>query len=344
MGFTYEKAGVSVGRNEKFVEMIRKLVEDTWPDGGKEIGGFAGGGIIPSGTTMITAAVDGVGTKTQIVSSLKNYKTIGIDAVAMSAMDVYVNGGIPVFLYDYLVVKKLIPDLHIDIIRGVIKGCLQAGCRLIGGETAEHPFNCLPKNYFDIATFCVGFYKSNTLPEIHSIKAGMKVYGWLSYGLSSNGYSLVREVFNLDHKSRTQLRWLEPALNKSLGRELLKPTKIYIKDIERIRLNKECRVVIKTHAHITGGGLVGNIPRILPKDYKVVLDRSTWERPPIFSFIQKKGQIPESEMDKVFNQGVQVVTIVAMGEIEHPDCRLIGVVERRKKNEPQVQFNGKFQE
>lgn len=337
MGLTYESAGISVKANNRFMAMIKDLVEKTWPGSGKEIGGFAGG------DNLIIGSVDGVGTKTQIASLLGVWDTIGIDAVAMSAMDVYVAGGMPSLLYDYLVVRKLEPKFHLKIIEGIIKGCLMAGCKLVGGETAEHPFKWLPHDYFDIATFCIGLSRKSLTPNISSIKPGMKVYGWLSHGLGSNGYSLVRKTLGLDGRSRTTLLKFYSELDCTLGEALLRSTEIHIRNIEKTWKRYRRRNIIMGHAHITGGGLIGNIPRILPRNCKVILDRSKWQRPSIFKLIQETGRIKEEEMDKTFNQGLQVVTI-ASGEMKHRECHLVGVVEKRKRNEPQVQFIGKFQE
>lgn len=344
MRMTYEKAGVSIEANDRFVTMIKKLVEKTWPKSGKEIGGFGGGGTIPSRAKIITASVDGVGTKTQIASLMGIWDTIGIDAVAMSSVDVYVSGGIPAFLYDYLTIKNLKPDLHIKIIEGLVKGCLLSDCRLVGGETAEHPFNWLPHDFFDIATFCVGFQNPKLVPKINEIRPGMKIYGWLSYGLGSNGYSLVSKVLKLDGRSRARLTEFYQAFGWTLGEELLRPTKIYIKDLEKIRGDKRYRPIIKAHSHITGGGLIGNIPRILPQDCKVMLDRTKWQHPPVFKLIQEKGYISDDEMDRTFNQGLQLITIVSRGKIRHPDCRLVGIVEKRRRKDAQVEFIGEFRE
>lgn len=341
-GATYKGAGVDIDAGELFARMIAREVARAWPK--VRIGGFADGGTIPFGATEFKAGADGVGTKIDLARKVGMLSVIGVDAVAMTAVDLYMDGTMPTAFYDYLVVERLEPEVHIEIIQGVITGCLDANCYLAGGETAEHPGVGLPRGYIDIGGFCVGFPS----PELQlnpraNIRPGMRLWGWLSEGLGSNGYSLARKALKLrdDRPYRIQAR-LEryyPDIG-ILANALLEPTAIHIRNIEEQRRNG---VKFLGHAHITGGGLVGNIPRILPENCVASIEGGSWPPPPIFRFIQDKGNVALAEMRRTFNLGLQVVSVTSEDVvIEHPMCRPIGSIRERQGDEPQVEFKGRL--
>ncbi|MBI1961267.1 MAG: phosphoribosylformylglycinamidine cyclo-ligase [Parcubacteria group bacterium] len=354
-GLTYAQAGVSISAGDEFADMIAHSAETFGlPD---TIGGFAGLFLIPPGTDEAGGSTDGVGTKMMLLLAMDKPLTAGRDAVAMAGVDLYVAGMRPVAVLDYLVVEHLDPKVHIKILDGVMAGCqLLGNIPLVGGETAEHPNVGLPKGYADIGVFVVGVPDPG-LPvnPMERIQPGMKVWGWLSYGLGSNGYSLARRVFGLYEgwaarvlramfggeygefsRIRRRLDRYEPSLRESLGGALLKCTRIYIRDIEELRTHG---VEFAGHAHITGGGMPGNIPRVLPKHCTVEIDENAWKIPPIFDLIQHTGGISTEEMRRVFNRGIQMVSFTpASTTIEHPDCVLIGEVRERKGQEPRVWF------
>lgn len=335
---TYKAAGVDIKAADRFVAMIKERVAKAWPEAAAEIGGFAGGGKIPFNAKRLVASTDGPGTKIILAAMIEDFSGIGQDVVAMSAVDTYVSGQRPTYLLDSLKVAKLNPELHIEIIKSIIKGCKQAGCVLVGGETAEMPDLFRYNWMVDVDTFVIGFSD----PELSfiEVKPGQKVWGWPSYGPGSNGFSLLRKVFKLKEapsKVRKRLERSWPELGgRTLAEVLLKPTPIWILAIEQKRRHG---VKFAGHAHITGGGMPGNIPRILPGNCKIIIDRSSWPRPPIFRLTQELGNVPDKDMDRTFNQGIMVVSIVAEGDIGQPS---IGQVERRQGNEPQVEFIGKY--
>ncbi|MFA5954509.1 MAG: AIR synthase-related protein [Patescibacteria group bacterium] len=349
----YEQAGVSLSAAGVFEDLVKARIEKAWPGGGDEIGGFAGGGLIPRSArrrvARLAASTDGAGTKPDIAAVLGRgyYKGVGSDAGAMALVDLYCAGHQPAFALDYLAVAKLVPEDHIEVIDGVIAACKAAGCRLIGGETAEHPGMFRRANGFDIAAFGIGF-SAGTITG--AVKAGQCVYGWPSKGPGANGYSLLRRVFGLNAGPRTVLRRLAKYwsdLDDTLADALMVPTQMYIDACEAER---KLGTVFAAHAHITGGGLVENIPRILPSTLKVVLNRDAWDRPPILRMAQFVGQIDPDEMDHVFNQGIQMVSVVENGELRcSPRLRpvgesaiQIGQVVNRRGDEPQVEFRGTF--
>lgn len=343
---TYVDAGVDIDAGERFAQMIQERVAAAWPDATDEIGGFAGGVLIPSGAKEFQAGADGTGTKIILAALLDQFEGIGQDAVAMAAVDTYVSGVQPTAILDVIDVAKLNPDQHIKIIESIIRACKLAGCRLIGGETAELPDLFRSDWMVNINVTCIGFPQeaSQTRPR-PQIKPDQLVFGWPSYGPASNGFSLLRKVFQLKDgpaKTRQRLQRHNVCLGKTLGDALLHPTPIWIKEIDEVQ---EKGVVFSGHAHITGGGMVGNIPRILPPNCKVVIDRSKWQRPPIFQLAQARGNINQDEMDRTFNQGVMIASIVSeRAELlaGHERAFQIGRVESRRGDEPQVQFQGEF--
>lgn len=340
-GTTYEQSGVNIDAGERFARMIKERVGKAWPGTAKEIGGFAGGGPIPARRRSLKASTDGAGTKALLAAMTGRLEGIGIDAVAMSAVDTYVSGARPAYLLDVLDVGHLNPDVHIAIIDGIIKGCIQSGCRLIGGETAEQSDMFRYSWMFSLSTMVIGFPDPLLRPA--RIRPGQTVWGWPSKGPGSNGFSLIRRSLGLTNARQFFVHPQKRALfsQEQIIGMLLEPTPIWIREIDK----EIARGVRFTgHAHITGSGMPGNIPRILPSDCKVVIDRAAWERPPVFRYVQWAGQITDDEMDRVFNQGIMVVSIVDPSgkQPKNPEMRKIGEVVARKKGEKQVVFKNKF--
>lgn len=357
---TYKQAGVDIEASDTFTDMIKKRVQENWPETADEIGGFAGGGPIPPGAVKIKGSTDGTGTVAILSALVNDFSGIGQNAVAMGAVDMYVAGARPFYLLDTLNTGRLDPEKHIQIIESVIEGCKLAGCKLIGGETAELPDMFKYSWMFNLDVAVIGFPD----PELAflPVREGHPVYGWGSGGPGSNGFSLLRKVHNLRLKedgllglfrkifrlkgsmSKVLDNLLKPREEfhgQSLTDRLLRPTPIWIRRIEEERKRG---VKFARHAHITGGGMVGNIPRILPVDLSVVIDKSKIIRPAIFYYTQEVGKIAEAEMDRVFNQGVMVASIVdPSGELPQGDGVVrIGEVAKRRGDEPRVQFTGRY--
>lgn len=346
---TYRSSGVDISAGEKFAGMIKKRVAAAWPESGKEIGGFAGGGPIPAGASKVKGSTDGTGTVALLTALSGKYENIGHNLVAMCAVDSYVSGARPRYFLDTLNVARLIPDEHIKIIESIIAACQRAGCILIGGETAELPDMFKYDWVFNLDGAVIGFSD----PELSyvPVRPGQKVYGWLSYGPGSNGFSLLREVHELRIRedfcfhirrafcAKNGNKNVAKVINKlmkcqselygrTLADDLLIPTPIWISEIETQRMRG---VKFAGHAHITGGGMPGNISRILPSDCRVVIDRSAWTRPAIFRYTEKLGRINQFEMDRTFNQGIMVASIVNPdGPLPNdPNVFEIGTVEKR---------------
>ncbi len=288
---TYKATGVDVKKADRFVGAIKPLIAKTRG----EIGGFGGLFGFPKEkykNPFLVCAADGVGTKLIVAASVNKHNTVGIDLVAMNVNDVICVGAKPLFFLDYVSTGKLNPLQLKEIIRGIVKGCQQADCRLIGGETAEMP-GMYKKGEYDLAGFCVGVVEKKKIINGSKVKVGDKVIGIASSGLHSNGFSLVRKVF-----SKNELR--------RYAGELLKPTKIYVRPILSL-LGKNA---IKAIAHITGGGFYANIPRVLPEGIAVNIDKKSWPRHEIFRLIQEKGRIADREMFRTFNMGIGMVLVV----------------------------------
>lgn len=357
----YAKAGVDISAGNSFTSMIKTLVESAWPNTGQEIGGFAGGGPIPPCATMVKGSTDGTGTVAILSAIIDRFNFIGQNAVGMSVVDLYVSGSRPLYVLDTLSVAKLRPRKHIGIIKDIIHACKISGCRLIGGETAELP-DMFPFSWmFNLDTAVIGFPEAKL--AFVPIRLGQKVYGWLSFGPGSNGYSLLRRAHDLrleqtfsdfakqmfglgSNVSRVMKNLTKPRLELDgacLADIMLVPVPIYINNMDKER---DRGVKFAGHAHITGGGLVENIPRILPHNMKVVIDRSLWERPRIFSYTQDVGKIGDAEMDRVFNNGIMVVSIVDQNGPLPDDSAVIeiGTVESRVENEPQVQLVNQYRD
>jgi phosphoribosylformylglycinamidine cyclo-ligase len=305
---TYKQAGVDIDAGDEFVDRIKPLVRSTFrPEVLTDLGGF--GGLFRLNAARYTDPVlvsgtDGVGTKLKIAFLMDRHETVGIDLVAMCVNDVAVSGAEPLFFLDYLATGKLAVPKAEAIVKGIAEGCRQAGCALIGGETAEMP-SFYPDGEYDLAGFAVGVVDRPKIIDGKTIQAGDVLIGVASSGLHSNGYSLARRVLLDDGKLTIESRLVD--LELPLGEVLLTPTRIYAKQI--LALTKE--LTIKGIAHITGGGLTENLPRIFPREMRARIQRRTWPIPPIFTVLQNMGRIERGEMYRVFNMGVGLVVIVA---------------------------------
>lgn len=309
----YRQAGVDIDAGNETVERIKPHVARTLrPEVLTSLGGF-GGGFLLDGTKykepLLVSGTDGVGTKLKIAFALDKHDTIGIDAVAMCVNDILVMGAEPLFFLDYLATGKLNPAVAEQIVKGVADGCEQAGCALIGGETAEMPGMYAPGEY-DLAGFAVGVVERSRVIDGHGVRPGDLLIGLASSGLHSNGYSLVRKVLLADRGYA--LEQTLPSLERPLGEELLTPTRIYVKSVRSLL----AQYTIKAMAHITGGGFLENIPRVLPAGTGVDIFKDSWPVPPIFSLLQRDGDIAEEEMFRTFNMGIGLILIVPAEEAE----------------------------
>jgi phosphoribosylformylglycinamidine cyclo-ligase len=301
-GLSYRDAGVDIEAGDALVEAIKPFARKTLrPEVLAGIGGFGALCELPKKYRhpVLVSGTDGVGTKLRLAFALHRHSTVGIDLVAMSVNDVLVQGAEPLFFLDYFACGKLDHKVAADVIKGIAEGCERAGCALIGGETAEMP-GMYPEGEYDLAGFCVGVVEKDHIIDGRSIVPGDVVLGLASSGPHSNGYSLVRRIIGEEH------------LSSDLADALMEPTRIYVKPV----LKLAAAVPLKGLAHITGGGLVGNVPRILPKGTKAVLDRKKWPRAEIFRWLQQTGNVAEEEMFRVFNCGIGMVIVLAPDKSE----------------------------
>lgn len=311
-GLTYSQAGVDIDAGNDLVEKIKPMVRSTRrPGADGEIGGFGGlFDLKAAGFTdpVLVAANDGVGTKLKVAIEADKHDTVGIDLVAMCVNDLVVQGAEPLFFLDYFATGKLDPSQGASIVSGIAEGCRQAGCALIGGETAEMPGMYADGDY-DLAGFAVGAAERGTLLPTNDIVEGDVLLGLASSGVHSNGYSLVRRIVE-----RSGLNWSDPAPfdpHKTLGEALLSPTRIYVKSIlEVIRTTHG----VKALAHITGGGFPENLPRVLPKEFSAELDLEAINVPKVFSWLASEGGVAHHEMMRTFNCGVGMVLVVSAGQ------------------------------
>lgn len=323
-GLTYREAGVDIDKGNEAVELIKPLVKSTFrKEVLTDLGGF--GGLFALDINkykepILVSGTDGVGTKLKLAFAMDKHNTIGIDAVAMCVNDILASGAEPLFFLDYLAVGKLNPARVAEIVKGVVEGCKMSQCALIGGETAEMP-GFYPEDEYDIAGFAVGIVDKSKIIDGSQIKPGDIVLGFPSTGLHSNGFSLARKV--LLERGNYSLDDLIPELGDTLGNVLLEPTRIYVSIIKEILQNN---IAIKGMAHITGGGLYENIPRILPEKCQVVLNKKTWPKLPIFELIQKTGQIEQAEMYRTFNMGIGMAVVVDSKNAEKVQefCKKLG--------------------
>jgi phosphoribosylformylglycinamidine cyclo-ligase len=322
---TYKASGVDIDAGNRFVELIKPLAASTFTRGvlGR-IGGFSGAYELPLKKykkPVLVAATDGVGTKLKIAFMTGRLDTVGIDLVAMNVNDIIACGADPLFFLDYIATSKLDPEEGAEIVKGIVKGCRDAGCALLGGETAEMP-GFYGKGEFDLAGFAVGILDKDEIIDGSDVVPGDAVIGIASSGLHSNGYSLARKV--LLEKKRYKLGDSPGPLSRPLAQELLEPTRIYVKTVLKIR--KQFR--IKAIAHITGGGLLENIPRVIPKRCTAVLDSSSWTLPPIMELIKREGRIEDDEMRRTFNCGIGLVIVVRASDAG----RVLKKLSRLKEN------------
>jgi phosphoribosylformylglycinamidine cyclo-ligase len=311
---SYAGAGVDIAAGEHVVDLIRAGVAGTaGPEVIGGIGGFAGlfdaSRLLRYQRPLLAATTDGVGTKVVLARQLGIYDTVGIDLVGMVVDDLVVCGAEPLFLTDYVVCGRIRPERVAAIVGGVARGCVLAGCALIGGETAEHPGH-LGADDFDLAGAATGVVEADRLLGPDRVRPGDAVIALASSGLHSNGFSLARRVVS---QAGLDLRQVPAGLSRPLGEELLTPTRIYARDC--LALAESCEV--RAFAHVTGGGMASNLARVLPPAADAVLDRATWSPPPVFSLLAERGGIPREEMERVFNMGVGMIAVVGSRDAGH---------------------------
>ena len=300
-GLSYRDAGVDIDAGDALVDAIKPFAKRTMrPEVLAGIGGFGALCELPKKyrQPVLVAGTDGVGTKLKLAFQLQRHDTVGIDLVAMSVNDVLVQGAEPLFFLDYFACGKLDNKVAANVVKGIAEGCETAGCALVGGETAEMP-GMYPDGEYDLAGFCVGVVEKDRILDGKSIVAGDVLLGLASSGPHSNGYSLVRKIVGEEH------------LASDLADSLMEPTRIYVKPVLKLL----AALPVKGLAHITGGGLVGNVPRVLPKGTTAVIRKKSWPRPQIFTWLQQTGNVAEDEMFRVFNCGIGMVVCVAPDKV-----------------------------
>ena len=322
---TYKKAGVNIDEGDRFVDLISPLVKKTFrQEVMADIGSFGALFRLDKRkfkNPVLVSGTDGVGTKLKIAFMADRHDTVGIDLVAMCVNDILTSGAEPLFFLDYFATGKLKPEKAAQVIKGITEGCLQAGCSLVGGETAEMP-GFYKKGEYDLSGFAVGAVEKEKIVNGKGIKKGDAVIGIASSGLHSNGYSLVRKVF-FDYRKMKVNKYLAET-RSTLAEELLRPTTIYVKAYNALK----DRIKIKGMAHITGGGIPGNLPRIFPKGIQAVIDERSWNRQPIFELIKKTGSVPEADMKRTFNMGIGFIIVVDSLQKE----RTMDILKKNKYN------------
>ncbi len=341
---TYADSGVDIDKANRLVDKIKDIAKTTPRSGVMgEIGGF--GGLFSLSLSnvsnpVLVSATDGVGTKLKIAFMMDKHDTIGIDLVAMCVNDIIVQGAKPLFFLDYIAMGNLNNTVAEQIVKGIAEGCIQAGCALIGGETAEMPGLYQPGEY-DLSGFSVGLVDNDKIIDGSYIRNGHKLIGLASNGIHSNGFSLVRKI--LFDKCKYDQNTTLNDLDVTLGEELLKPTTIYVPTILSLLRDLPIHGLV----HITGGGIDENIIRVIPEACKAVVQKDAWQPPPIFDILQKEGNVPETEMQRTFNNGIGMVLVVPDKSAEEVMDRLgamdekayfIGQIESRENNEIQTQW------
>ena len=340
----YAEAGVDIDEGNRFVSLIKPIVSKTFTSGViTDIGGFAGLlslNVQDIENPVLVASTDGVGTKLKIAFMMDRHNTVGIDLVGMCVNDIMVQGATPLFMLDYISMGSLDMDKALALIKGIAAGCKEANCPLIGGETAEMP-DFYAEGEYDIAGFVVGIADNTQLLDGSEIAVGHQLIGIASSGIHSNGYSLVRKIF-FDQLHMSVDDYVQE-FGRTLGEELLEPTRIYARTIRAMRRDFRLFGI----SHITGGGLIDNVPRILPQQCKVVINPASWSIPPIFHFLQKAGNITTEEMRRTFNNGLGLVVVVSAEDLGEIMLRLkamgetayhIGTVESREEAEESIRF------
>ena len=345
MSQTYARAGVDVAAGDRAVELLKERLNSSF--GGSVIGGLGGFAALYDATSLkqmrsplLVTATDGVGTKTEIARLMRDYSSIGLDLVAMVADDIVTTGAKPLFMTDYLAVGRVVPEVVAAIVGGVQDGCELIGCELVGGETAEHP-GLMAADAFDLAGAITGVVEADDLLGAHRVEVGDVVIAIGSSGVHANGMSLARQVLLADEGLGVDS--LLPEVGKSVGESLLEPTAIYAPSLLSLLEGDSSHV--HALAHITGGGLIANLVRVLPVSVEVEIDRGTWSLPPIFSALASRGRVEQSEMEKTFNQGVGMMAVVAehgaKNAIDHLQSYgfqawQVGVVRAGKPDRPGV--------
>ena len=340
----YREAGVDIEAGNRFVEMIAPVVEATHNSSVLTgIGGFSGLfalNLEHLEEPVLVSSSDGVGTKLKIAFMMDKHDTVGIDLVAMCVNDIVVTGAKPLFMLDYLATGVLRLETAADIVRGVAEGCRQARCALIGGETAEMP-GFYPPGEYDLAGFAVGVVDKDEIIDGSRVAVGSALIGLASSGLHSNGYSLARRI--VFEEMKLEVDSMVSDLPRSVGEELLEPTTIYVEAVLNLRRD----FYLDAMAHITGGGILENLPRVLPESCRAVIRRGSWDIPPVFPFLQKAGKLSEREMLRTFNSGLGMVLVVPADQADGVKERLlamnqpawiIGEVSARKPGEPAVEM------
>ena len=340
---SYRDAGVDISAGDELVERIKPFAKKTLREGVLSgLGGFGALFEVPKRyrEPVLVSGTDGVGTKLKLAFDLNRHDTVGIDLVAMSANDVLVQGAEPLFFLDYFGCGRLDVDTAANVIKGIAKGCEYAGCALIGGETAEMP-GMYPDGEYDLAGFAVGVVEKSKVITGRDIVPGDVVLGLPSSGAHSNGYSLVRKILARAKPDLDAPFDGEGSKTRTLADALMEPTRIYVKPL----LALMAALPVKGMAHITGGGLTENVPRVLPESVKAVIDQATWKRPKLFQWLQSEGNVVESEMHRVFNCGIGMVVIVARENVQQALQLLnaagekvleIGRIEARRGDEVQT--------
>ncbi|WP_437812329.1 phosphoribosylformylglycinamidine cyclo-ligase [Sorangium sp. So ce1078] len=326
MSVTYREAGVDIDAGDALVERIKRLAKPTrTPEVLADVGGFAGLCMLPGGLSepVLVSGTDGVGTKLKVAFATGVHDTVGIDLVAMCVNDVLTVGARPLFFLDYFATGKLDVDVGEAVVRGIAEGCKQAGCALIGGETAELP-GMYADGEYDLAGFAVGVVERSRILDGKRIAAGDAVIGVASSGLHSNGYSLARRVLEKEMGLRMTDRVGD--LGATVGEALLTPTRIYARAITA--LLAACGDAVRGLSHITGGGLPGNLPRVLPDGLGAQLDLGSYQRPAVFQVLQRGGPVEEAEMRRTFNLGVGLVAVVEKGAADRAIEAFAGSGER----------------
>jgi phosphoribosylformylglycinamidine cyclo-ligase len=324
MAITYKDAGVDIDAGDLFVQKIKPYVKATMrPEVLTDIGGFGGlFALRKYRNPVLVSGTDGVGTKLKVAFLMNRHDSVGIDLVAMCVNDIVVQGAEPLFFLDYFATGKLLPDKHALVIKGIAEGCKQAGCALIGGETAEMP-SFYAEGEYDLAGFAVGVVEKKGLIDGSGIRPGDQLIGLASSGLHSNGYSLVRKVL-FEKAGYGVADILSELGGPTLGEALLTPTRIYAKTV--LALLKECD--IRGMAHITGGGITENTPRMLPKGTQALIRRKSWDVPPVFKLIQKKAGVDDTEMYRSFNMGIGMILAVPRKDVERAFKKAVKLGEK----------------
>lgn len=331
----YKSAGVDIEAGYKAVELMKKYVKETGRSeciGG--LGGFSGAfslkGFMDMRKPTLVSGTDGVGTKLKLAFEMDRHDTVGIDCVAMCVNDIACAGGEPLFFLDYIACGKNEPEKIATIVKGVAEGCKMSGAALIGGETAEMP-GFYPEDEYDLAGFAVGIVDEDAMPDKRDIEPGDALVGIASSGVHSNGFSLVRKIFKITNENLSRYR---ESLGSSLGETLLKPTKIYVKALEKVRY---ADFKVKGCSHITGGGFIENIPRMLPEGLAAKIEKKSYPVPPIFELIQKEGAVDEEVMYNTFNMGIGMVLCIPEKDAE-------GLVDAIKSAGEDAYIIGKIEE